>query len=151
VPLEALAAMLWQESEFKEKAGLKTNHQGKGIAGLTRIGIAQLIENNEKNPERLKELKKYQANDERMKAAPAISMAAEYLRYNYDKAGKSWPAAFAGYNFGPSRISEYMNGSETYDLDKKHLENEATRTQWLRLTAYLPLIFNGDATRFDDR
>ena len=136
VPPELLARILWKESTFNEKAGQGTRKQGQGIAGISKDAINQLLKNNENNPERKAELERYAREDARMQALPAISMAAEYLRHNFDRLGRSWVSAVAGYTAGETRIRRFLQGQPEW--------RDAGLTK-----GYLSLVFDGNASRFD--
>jgi hypothetical protein len=147
VPRELLAAVLWKESKFDEKATQPKDSAGRGIASVTPGMIDQLIieANKRGDSERAKQLREWQKNDSRMQAGPSISMAAEYLRYSYKVTGQTWPTAVAGYNFGTTGTRAFIDGYQQYDKSKELKMQE----RWGQLTAYLPLVFNGDVRRFD--
>ena len=146
VPRELLARILWQESGFDEKGGVVANLPGQGIAALTEPTIAELkrLALVRGDAARLRELQTF----DRLKATDSISMAAEYLRRCYDLSGKSptndrgktWAAALAGYNVGPSAVYKWQNG-----MDDSIIRKEA----WRKAKPYLQYVFQGDPGCFD--
>jgi hypothetical protein len=150
VPPELLARIMWKESKFKEDAGVKENYPGQGIAGITnRFAAQQLWDNwlaaakrDPNNGVASGELEMAAGRllaNMRLKAAPAIRMEAEYLRYLYDKTGHSWPVAVAAYKHGETVIRAFLNGDRT----------TKSIPDWGQVQAYLGLVFDGDAKRFD--
>jgi soluble lytic murein transglycosylase-like protein len=147
IPRELMAALMWKESNFNEKAEASKKAQGKGLVAVGNSAIDTLIKQAQArhDTDREAELKKWRVGDSRMEAGPAISMAAEYLRYCYAVAGRSWVNAVAAYTFGDGGIQRFVDGQARYD----HSQDGVIKTRWQRLNAYLRLVFNGDETRFD--
>jgi soluble lytic murein transglycosylase-like protein len=144
VPRELLARVLWQENEFKEKS------DGDSTIGKAK-GIAQLIDgsNGVKNELlRLARLRQHRQRERELvgyselNVADAISMAAEYLRLCYERGGRTWPGAVAGYNFGPYGIEEWLRGTSDPASRRKG--------DWQKLKGYLPYVFQGDPRAFDE-
>ncbi len=138
VPRELLARILWQESDFREDAGVAERNSGQGIAGMTEGAIAELkrLASARGDFARLKELQGL----DRLKGPDAVNLASEYLRHSYDVNGKNWASAVAGYNAGPYGVRDWQNGTN----------DDITRAIWWPyVKPYLRYVFQGDPGRFD--
>ena len=144
VPRELLARVLWQESEFKEdsKRDLPVG-RAKGIAGIEdgAKGVKaelQRLAGLRGDRARVSELQGYDV----MNAPQAIDMAAEYLRHRYERGGRSWPAAIAAYNFGPTAIDNWLSGRSDPTLSRD--------THWRHTKEYLKYVFRGNPKAFGE-
>jgi soluble lytic murein transglycosylase-like protein len=144
VPRELLARVLWQESEFKEdsKRDLPVG-RAKGIAGIEdgTKGVKtelQRLAGLRGDRARVSELQGYDV----MNASQAIDMAAEYLRHRYERGGRSWPAAVAAYNFGPTAIDNWLSGRSDPTVSRD--------THWRHAKEYLKYVFRGNPKAFDE-
>jgi hypothetical protein len=142
VPRRLLAAVLWQESTFKERAGEGTKKSGQGLAGLTHDGMGDLVDRAiaRKDSKREQELRSF----DRMNGPQAVNMAAEYLRLMYDENHHSWPAAVLGYKGGRTAAFGWLNGTGEKIKDKEH-----GGAQWTTIPPYLRNVFEGDPGMYD--
>jgi soluble lytic murein transglycosylase-like protein len=140
VPRNLIAAILWEESTFKEKASAGPTAEGQGMAGMSLGAQKDLITKaqRDKNPERESELKTF----DRMKGPAAVSMAAEYLKQLYDDNGQHWPSATLAYRLGRSAVRDWLNGMGN-DTEKIY------PTRWEEGKTYLRKIFQGRSHLFD--
>ncbi len=138
VPRNLIAAILWEESDFKEKASAGPRAEGQGMAGMSLGAQQDLITKaqRERNTERESELKTF----DRMKGPAAVSMAAEYLKQLYDDNGQHWPSAVLAYRLGRTAVHNWLSG--TSDDVKKS-------SQWDLSEAYIRKIFQGRSHLFD--
>jgi len=139
VPRNLIAAILWEESTFKEKASAGPTAEGQGMAGMSLGAQKDLITKaqREKNPERESELRTF----DRMKGPAAVSMAAEYLKQLYDDNGQHWPSAVLAYRLGRTAVHNWLGG--TSDGVKSNAEH------WEKSQAYIRKIFQGRSHLFD--
>ena len=144
MPRELLARVLWQESEFKEdsKRDLPVG-RAKGIAGIEdgTKGVKpelQRLAGLRGDPARVSESQGYDV----MNASQAIDMASEYLRQRYVRGGRSWPAAVAAYNFGPTAIDNWLSGRSDPTVSRD--------THWRHAKEYLKYVFRGNPKAFDE-
>ena len=140
VPRELIAAILWEESTFKEKAGAGSTAEGQGMAGMSLGAQKDLITKaqREKKPERESELKTF----DRMKGPAAVSMAAEYFKQLYDDNGQHWPSAVMAYRLGRTAVNNWLNGMGN-DIEKNY------PARWEQGKTYLWRIFQGRSHLFD--
>ena len=138
VPRELIAAILWEESTFKEKASAGPTAEGQGMAGMSLGAQKDLITKaqREKTPERESELRTFN----RMKGPAAVSMAAEYLKQLYDDNGQHWPSATLAYRLGRTAVHNWLGGTSD-DVKKAN--------QWDQSKAYIRKIFQGRSHLFD--
>jgi len=141
IPPEMLAAMIWAESKFDESASAGDKAQGKGLLGVSNVAIKELIRQNADNPIRKAQLEEWQKGDARMRAEPAISIAAEYLRLFFDKFGRSWVNAAAAYKSGEGALRPFLRGQASA------LDNEAGEGG--KAKGYLSIVFDGNPQRYD--
>jgi hypothetical protein len=150
VPPELLARIMWKESKFEERAGETEGHLGQGIAGISNRWAAEQLWKNwreaaQRDPNNgtkwgeLEMAARRSLGNMRLEAVPAVRMAAEYLRYLYDKTGQSWPVAVAAYKHGETVIGALLDGKTT----------PKSVPEWGQVQAYLGIVFDRDAKRFD--
>ena len=140
VPRNLVAAILWEESTFEEKASASPNAEGQGMAGMSLRAQKDLITKaqREKRPERESELKTF----DRMQGPAAVCMAAEYLRQVYDDNGQHWPSAVLAYRLGRTAVNNWLNGMGN-DIEKNY------PARWEQGKTYLRRIFQGRSHLFD--
>jgi soluble lytic murein transglycosylase-like protein len=139
VPRNLIAAILWEESTFEEKASASSTAEGQGMAGMSLGAQKDLITKAqlEKRPERESELKAF----DRMKGPAAVSMSAEYLKQLYDDNDQHWPSAVLAYRLGRTAVHNWLTGTS---------DGVKMKTgRWEEGKTYLRRIFQGRSHLFD--